>query len=313
MRSGTYARSSTNTKSGVYARVSTTMLSQKDSLENQKSFFENYIQQKGWELAGIYADEGITGTSTAKRTQLQLLMQDAEQGKFDVVLVKSLSRLARDTVDSITLVRKLKSYGVVLITVDDNYNSFEDVNEMRLQMYSLFAQQESESASVRVKFGIAEKSRNGVFHGTPPYGYDKVKGKLVPNPQHAETVRLIYRLYLHEGWGWQKIANYLTDKKIPSPRMLIGAKNAGTIWHETAVKIILQNRHYTGDLVQGRSSVDRDNKLFHQEKGYKLRHQNDESKWFVVENAHSPIISREEFTATREGSIQIEGDVLWSG
>lgn len=101
-------------------------------------------------------------------------------------------------------------------------------------------------------------------------------------------------------WGWQKIANYLTDKKIPSPRKLIGAKNAGSVWHETAVKLILLNRHYTGDLVQGRSSVDRSNKLFHQEKGYKPRQQVDESKWFVVENAHPPIISHEEFAAVQD-------------
>ncbi|WP_230986925.1 recombinase family protein [Cohnella fermenti] len=123
---------------------------------------------------------------------------------------------------------------------------------------------------------------------------EKVEARL------KQEVRLIYRLYLHEGWGWQKIANYLTDKKIPSPRRLTGAKNAGSVWHETAVKLILLNRHYTGDLVQGRSSVDRSNKLFHQEKGYKLRQQVDESKWFVVENAHPPIISHEEFTAVQD-------------
>ncbi|QSO50154.1 recombinase family protein [Alicyclobacillus curvatus] len=284
----------------VYARVSTDMLAQKDSLENQRSFFEHYIMQKEWRLHDIYPDEGISGTSTAKRLELQRLMKDAESRKFEVVLVKSLSRWARDTVDSITLVRRLKSYGICLITVDDNYNSFDDVNEMRLQMYSMFAQQESESASVRVKFGIAERSRNGVFHGTPPYGYDKVAGKLVPNPQHAQTVRLIYRLYLYEGWGWQKIANYLTDKKVPSPRRLMGAKNAGHAWHETAVKIILSNRHYTGDLVQGRSKVDRGNKLFNQERGYKMRQQVEESRWIIVEDAHTAIISREEFTAVQE-------------
>lgn len=284
----------------VYARVSTDMLTQKDSLENQRSFFVHYIKQRDWRLHDVYADEGITGTSTAKRVQLRRLMQDAENGKFDVVLVKSLSRWARDTVDSITLVRRLKSYGIRLITVDDNYDSFEDDNEMRLQMYSMFSQQESESASVRVKFGIAEKSRNGIFHGTPPFGYDKVKGKLVLNPQHAETVRLIYRLYLYEGWGWYKIANYLTDQKVPSPRRVIGAKNGGDVWHESAVRVILQNRNYTGDSVQGRSKVDRGNKLFNQERGYKMRQQVDENKWIVVENTHNPIISREEFTAAAE-------------
>lgn len=96
------------------------------------------------------------------------------------------------------------------------------------------------------------------------------------------------------------LLNRIAYFPLSGPRMLIRAKNAGTMCHETAVKIILQNRHYTGDLVQGRSSVDRDNKLFHQEKGYKLCHQMDESKWFVVENAHFPIISGEEFAAVQE-------------
>lgn len=276
------------------------MSSQKDSLENQQTFFENFIEKKGWEKYDIYADEGITGTSTAKRKELKRLMRDAEQRKFDAVLVKSLSRLARDTVDSITLVRQLKSYGIVLITVDDNYNSFEDENEMRLTMYSMFAQQESEAASKRVSFGIAEKSRKGVFHGTPPYGYEKVNGMLVPNPIHAPTVQLIFRLYLHENWGWQKIANYLTDKGIPTPRQVLGAKNAGVIWHETAVKTILKNPHYTGDLFQGRTKVDKMDKMFHQRKGYHKRIEIDQNKWIVYKNAHPPLISREEFEMVQE-------------
>lgn len=284
----------------IYARVSTDMRSQKDSLENQQTFFENFIERNGWEKYDIYPDEGITGTSTAKRKHLLRLMKDAEQRKFDAVLVKSLSRWARDTVDSITLVRKLKSYGIVLITVDDNYNSFEDENEMKLTMYSMFAQQESESASKRVSFGIAEKSRKGVFHGTPPYGYDKVNGKLVPNELHAPTVQLIFRLYLKENWGWQKIANYLTDKKVPTPRTIIGAKNAGNVWHETAVRIILQNRHYVGDLVQGRSRVNKVDKMFHQEKGYKKRIVVDDKDWITYPNAHPPLITHEEFAAVQE-------------
>ncbi|MDU4695847.1 MAG: recombinase family protein [Paenibacillus sp.] len=296
----------------IYARVSTDMSSQKDSLENQQTFFENFIIKNGWEKHDIYPDEGITGTSTAKRGELQRLMKDAELRKFNAVLVKSLSRWARDTVDSITLVRKLKSYGIVLITIDDNYNSLEDRDEMKLTMYSMFAQQESEAASKRVSFGIAEKSRKGVFHGTPPYGYDKVKGKLVPNPIHAPTVQLIFRLYLQENWGWQKIANYLTDKGIPTPRQVLGAKNAGKIWHETAVKIILNNRHYTGDLVQGRSKVDKEDKLFHQEKGYKKRNDIDEERWLVCKDAHPPLITHEEFTLS-QGKIAFKARKIYRG
>lgn len=119
----------------------------------------------------------------------------------------------------------------------------------------------------------------GRFHGTPPYGYDKVKGRLVPNVTHAPTVKLIFDLYLRKGMGMQAIANYLTDKKVPTPRAVLGAKNAGTVWQQSAVKLILTNPHYTGDLVQGRSKTDIKDKAFNQEKGYKKRLQVNKENW----------------------------------
>ncbi|GEB32186.1 recombinase family protein [Brevibacillus parabrevis] len=284
----------------VYARVSTGLDSQKDSLENQVSFFENFIKEKGWELVRIYADEGKSGTSIVKRKELQRLMRDAEQGGFDVVLIKSISRWARDTVDSLTLVRKLKSFGVTVISAKDGYNSSEDDGELRLTIFSMLAQSQSEDISTNVSFGIVEKSRKGVFHGTPPYGYDKIRGQLVPNPLHAPTVKLIFRLYLEEGWGMQKIANYLNAHNIPTPRSVLGAKNAGDKWHDTAVKIILKNPNYTGDLVQGVSKVDIKDKVCNQQRGYKKRIVLEEDKWIIVPNAHEALVTKEEFQAVQE-------------
>ena len=152
-------------KCAIYARVSTDMKSQLDSLENQLTFFENFIREKGWELVKTYADEGKSGTSTVKRVELQKLMKDAEQRKFEIVLIKSVSRWARDTVDSILLVRQLMSFGIRVMSVEDNFDSFDDGAEFKLAIYSALAQQESDTISKRVKFGISVKSREGKFHG----------------------------------------------------------------------------------------------------------------------------------------------------
>lgn len=146
----------------------------------------------------------------------------------------------------------------------------------------MFAQQESESASRRIKFGIAESSRKGVFHGTPPFGYNKIKGKLVLN------------------WGFQKIANYLTDQSIPTPRMVSKAKNAGIVWHEHTIEGILKNRHYTGNLAQGRSHVNFDDKKQITEKGYKSRTQVVPEECVICEDTHEPIIPFERFEAVQE-------------
>lgn len=287
-------------KCAVYARVSTDMPGQKDSMENQKSFFEHYIYEKGWTNVGVYADEGITGTSTAKRYELQRLMKDAKRGLFNMIVIKSLSRFARDTVDGLTLVRQLKSYGVTLITIDENYNSSKDKGEVLLTAYFMVAQQESEAASRRIKFGIAEKSRNGVFHGTAPFGYDKKQGKLVPNEEFATIVKTIYELYLDKHWGFQKIANYLTDEGIPTPRTIRKAKNASDIWQENTVEGILRNRHYTGSLYQGRTSVNIEDKTTLSEKGYKTREDIKPESWKISQNTHEVIIALEKFELVQE-------------
>lgn len=275
----------------IYARVSTGLDSQKDSLESQVSFFENYIIEKGWELVDVYADEGITGTSTAQRHELKRLMSDAERGMFDVVLIKALSRLSRDTEDTLKLARTLSSYNVMLYSSREG----EIKNEFQMTIIAAVNQQQSDDTSYNVSWGIAVKSRNGIFHGTPPFGYDKVKpGKLVPNVVHAPTVQLIFDHYLNKGMGVQAIANYLNDEGVLPSR-----KNTKK-WYDSSIRLILTNRHYVGDLVQGRSKVDSKNKIHLQKKGYKKRHKIDESEWIVVPNQHEPLITREQFDAVQE-------------
>jgi site-specific DNA recombinase len=168
-------------------------------------------------------------------------------------------------------------------------------DELQLTVISAVNQRQSEDTSYNVSWGIAVKSRNGIFHGTPPFGYDKVKpGKLVPNPVHAPTVQLIFDLYLNKGMGVQAIANYLNEKGILPSR-----KNAKK-WYDSSVRLILTNRHYTGDLVQGRSKVDSKNKKHLQDKGYKKRLKIDESDWIVIPNQHTPLVTREQFNAVQE-------------
>jgi len=272
----------------IYVRVSTGKDSQKESLKNQMSFFENYIKIIGGQLVEIYVDEGKSGTSIVKRTGLKKLMRDANQGKFDVVLVKSISRWARDTVDSISLVRELKNLRINMRSMNEGYNAFEDQGEFILTLHSAMAQQESDNTSQRIKFSLAETARRGKHHGTPPYGYDKQKGKLTPNPYQSAIVKRIFTMYLKDGWGFQKIANHLNETGIPSPR-------SGEKWYDTSIKCIISNPHYTGKLVQRSESVNNDNKLFLQKNGYKERIKIDSNLHTVVENTHEPIISDEVF------------------
>ncbi|WP_405168929.1 recombinase family protein [Paenibacillus sp. FSL H3-0286] len=274
----------------IYARVSTGLDSQKDSLESQVSHFENSIKQKGWELVDIYADEGITGTSTAQREELKRLMRDAEKGRFDVVLIKALSRLSRDTSDTLNIVRTLNSYNVNLYSSREG----EIKDELQLTVISAVNQRQSEDTSYNVSWGISVKSLNGIFHGTPPIGYDKVKpGKLIPNAIHSHTVQLIFDLYLNKGMGVQAIANFLDDKGIPTSR------KKGSKWHDSSIRLILKNRHYTGELVQGRSKVDSKDKLHLQKKGYKRRQLIDESDWIIIPNHHEPLVTLELFEAVQ--------------
>ena len=287
-------------KYAPYARVSTELNSQKDSLENQISFFVNFIQQKNGELVKIYADHGKTGTSLVKREEMKKLLKDAKRGLFQVVLIKSITRWARDTVDSLLLVRELKSYGVQVISIEDNYDSFKDQGEMHLTMLSMLAQQESDNISRNVSFGIREKARNGVFHGTPPYGYRKENGKLFPKYPEADIVKAIFRWYLQEGWGRQKIANYLISMEVLPPRSASGAKNAGDKWHESTIRTILTNPHYTGNLAQGRTKTIPDDKAFSQQKGYKKRKKMDERELINVPETHLPLVSEKDFAEVQK-------------
>lgn len=168
-------------------------------------------------------------------------------------------------------------------------------DEMILSVISAVNQRQSEDISYNISLGIAVKSREGIFHGTPPFGYDKVKPeKLVPSPVHALTFQQIFDLYLDKGMGVQVIANILNEKGI------LPSRKKSSKWHDSSIRLMLTNRHYTGDLVQGRSKVDSKDKKFLQDNGYKKRHKIDESEWIIIPSHHEPIITREQFESVQE-------------
>lgn len=204
----------------AYARVSSGKDDMPHSLSAQVSYYSSLIQaHNDWEYVGVYADEGITGTSTKHRDGFNLMIKDALDGKIDLILTKSVSRFARNTVDSLTTVRKLKDAGVEVYFEKENIYSFDSKGELLITIMSSLAQEESRSISENVTWGQRKRFADGKV--TMPYknflGYDKGKdGKPVINEKEAEIVRLIYRLFL-QGKTASGICKHLDGLGTPTP------------------------------------------------------------------------------------------------
>ncbi|MGN0735042.1 MAG: recombinase family protein, partial [Anaerovoracaceae bacterium] len=264
----------------AYCRVSTDKEDQLNSLETQKEFFGEYCNRTGDRLVNVYADEGISGTKTRNRTAFLQMMGDAEEGLFEAVVVKDISRLARNTVDLLQSVRRLKALGIETIFLTANMTSMGN-SEFVLTIFGALAQEESANTSKRVKFGKrmnAEKGRvpNIVF------GYDKIAGEyfsLRKNEAEAEWIRQIYRWYTKEGYGVAVISKMLNDKGVLTKR--------GCQWSGNAVARILKNRLYIGEVINGRQEVA--DFLTGQRK------ETPEEEWIVVKRPELKIIDSELF------------------
>lgn len=237
----------------AYARVSTGREDQLTSYEAQINYYTSYIQSRAdWAFAGMYADEGISGTSMQKRSGFRRMIRDAMAGKIDLILTKSVSRFARNTVDSLSTIRKLKARGVECYFEKENIRTMDSKGELLITIMSSLAQEESRSISENTRWGMRKAFENG--RAFVPFkhflGYEKSPGgKWVINPQQAETVRLIYTLFL-QGATFYGIAAELTRRETPTP---CGGKK----WNAVTVKNILQNEKYRGDaLLQKRYSRD---------------------------------------------------------
>ena len=269
----------------AYCRVSTDKSDQLNSLETQKEFFLEYTKRTGDNLIKLYADEGISGTKIKNRMEFQRMLADAEKGLFDMVVVKDISRFARNTVDLLQSVRKLKSLGIETQFLTANMTSMGN-SEFVLTIFGALAQEESANTSKRIKFGKkmnAEKGRvpNIVF------GYDKTIGdyfNLSINENEAMAIRQIFQWYTEEGYGGSKIANMLNERGIKTKR--------GNNWSQNSVCRILTNEIYTGKIINGKEEIA--DFLTGQRK------EKDESEWLVTIRPELRIIEEEVFDKAQD-------------
>lgn len=226
----------------VYARVSTDMEIQLHSLEEQmRSFRTKIAQHPGWTLVDVYADKGISGTSVKKRTEFLRMMKDCEDGKVDYVMTKSISRFARNTVECLSYVRHLQSMGVQLYFEKEGLDTATAVSELILTVMAAFAQEESRSISENLKWGIRKRFEAGEARWCATYGYRKgPDGEIVIEPDEAAIVRMIFKMYQY-GITMPDILEELNFMRTPSAR----GKEA---WNKTALKYLLQNEKYIGDV-----------------------------------------------------------------
>lgn len=264
----------------AYCRVSTDREDQSNSFRAQQRFFREYIQsQPGWMLHEIYADEGITGTSTKKRTQFNRMIADAYEGRFQMIVTKEVSRFSRNILDTISYTRQLKAMGIGVIFVNDRINTLEPEAEMLLSFLASLAQEESRRTSSRVVWGQTRQMERGVVFGRSLLGYDVKKGILQINPVGAELVRLIFHKYALEQVSTGEIARYLTETGFQTQ----GGKNR---WSSHAVVKILKNEKYAGDLIQKKTYTP--DYLTHEK-----RTNRGQVPMIVIRNHHEPIVSRE--------------------
>ena len=273
----------------AYCRVSTDKADQLNSLEAQKRFFMEYARRTGDELVELYADEGLSGTKTRNRRAFLRMMADAEAGRFAQLVVKDISRLARNTVDLLQSVRRLKALGIETQFLTAGMTCMGS-SEFVLTLFGALAQEESANTSKRVKFGKRLNAEKGRVPNLV-YGYDKTAGEyfqLAVNGEEAAVVRQIYRWYTEEGWGTSRIAAALNRQGLRTKR--------GCTWTQTAVCRILTNRLYAGQVVNGRQEV--------ADFLTGRRREKDETEWLVTERPDLRIVAPETFA--RAGAILAE-------
>lgn len=269
----------------AYCRVSTDKADQLNSLETQKKFFVEYAEKTGHTLVRLYADEGLSGTKVKHRREFQRMMAEAELGMFDQLVVKDISRLARNTVDLLQSVRKLKALGIQTLFLTANMDSMGD-SEFVLTMFGALAQEESANMSKRIKFGKRVNAERGKVPNLV-YGYDKTIGdyfSLTVNPEEAKVVRKIYDWYIQDGFGAGKIADTLNRQGLRTKR--------GRIWNQNGVCRILSNPIYTGKIINGKQEI-RDFLT-------SARADRPQDEWLIADRPELRIISDEQFRLAAE-------------
>ena len=274
-------------KVAVYCRVSTEKDDQVNSLESQRRYFQEYIHRRpDWELYQIYADEGITGTSTQKREQFKRMISDARRGEYQLILTKEVSRFSRNILDTIAYTRELKALGVGVLFMNDGISTWEPDAELRLSIMGSIAQEESRKTSSRVKWGQSRQMERGVVFGRSLLGYDVKGGKLTVNPEGAELVRLIFRKY-----GLEKKSTSVIAKELREAGYC--GLSGSSQWRSSTLVKVLKNEKYVGDLVQKKTITP--DYLTHAKK-----YNHGEEALIVIENHHEPIIDRQLWNTVQE-------------
>ena len=276
-------------KVAAYARVSTEHDDQINSFESQQKYYEEKINNNpDWELFDIYADEGISGTSTRNRVRFMKMLEDALRNKIDLILVKSISRFARNTYDTLKYVRMLKEAGVGIIFEEENIYTLDMNGELLLTVLSSIAEQESRNLSCHVKLGHEMLLKRGeVIFGNRCYGYvisNKDKS-LTIIPEEANTVKKMFEMFADDK-TFAEIQTYLKNKKVLSPKGL-------DTWGKSTIKRILENEKYCGDLLHGKYCK------FDLSDSKSKRNVGQGNK-YLIRNYHEPIVSRELYDKVQE-------------
>jgi len=267
-------------KVAAYARVSTNTDEQYTSYEAQVNYYRKFIQERSdWEYTNVYADEGISGTNTKRRTEFNRMITDALEGKIDLIITKSISRFARNTLDTISFVRKLKDKGIEVYFEKENLWTLDPKSELILTIMASIAQEESRSISQNVTWGKRVSFQEGKvsFAYKSFLGYKKENDKLVIDEDEAVIVKMIYRMFLVEGKTPSGIASHLTSLNIKTPM------GKSTKWTQNTIDSILRNEKYKGDaLLQKKYTI---NYLSHT-----LVKNTGQIPQYYVENNHPAII-----------------------
>jgi len=275
-------------KVAAYCRVSTDSEDQMNSYRAQMEYYTKHISENpDWEFVDVYADEGITGTLVKKRENFLRMIRDCEKGKIDMILTKSVSRFARNIVDSLSFVRKLKAMGIAIYFEEQNINSLKEDSETYIGIYSVMAQSESENISANVKWGISKRMENGTYCcNMNMFGYrrDKVTKEVYIVEEEAKVVRSIFQMFL-DGKSAGQIKAELEKNGVKTYR-------GKTEWQPKLITTMLQNEKYCGDVMHQKTyCVDCISKRKKINNGKK-------TKYLVIDD-HPQIISRSMYYAAQ--------------
>ncbi len=280
-------------KVAAYCRVSTDDEDQLNSYHTQKTYYTEYITRNPkWRFSGIYADEGITSTQVKKRDEFLRMIDDCEKGKIDLILTKSVSRYARNIVDCISYIRKLKALGIGIYFEEQNINSLTEDSEVYIGIYGVLAQSESENISANVKWGINKRMQNGTYNcrfNLLGYRRDKETKEIYIVPEEAEVVKMIFQMYL-QGKSLGQIKAYLESNEIKTI-------NGKSVWDKSTVKGILINEKYVGDVIFQKTyredCISKKSKI----------NRGEVDRYLIMDN-HPAIIDRETFNFVRKEMVR---------